>query len=116
MTDLHMQKLQFFEHAFQADILEVKANIGFYNDEVEKIEKFFLMTYDPSISVENFDKIINEIANRYRSIAEICIKVSSLISNIQTREEKSKSTKAKKWLLSVLIYTDKKDEHGRPQP
>ncbi|NRB38492.1 MAG: hypothetical protein HRU20_08480 [Pseudomonadales bacterium] len=88
LTELHMNKLQSFNLPFQADLLEVKANIGFYNDEVEKIEKFFLMTYDPSISVENYDRIINEIANRYRSIAEICIKVSTLISNIHTRETK----------------------------
>lgn len=88
MSELHINKLQCFSHPFQADLLEIKTNIGFYNDEVEKIEKFFLMTYDPSISVENYDRIINEIANRYRSIAEICIKVSSLISSIKAREEK----------------------------
>lgn len=86
MAELYMDKMHHFSLQFQADLLEIKANIGFYNDEVEKIERFFLMTYDPNISVENYDRIINEIANRYRSIAEICIKVSSLISTMQTRE------------------------------
>ena len=66
----------------QSKIHEFKNHLNIYNQEAAAVNKYIEMSFDSSISNENHDILINDLAKRYAFIQGVAKRVSDKISAI----------------------------------
>lgn len=81
-SEMHLTELSLFRIKFQSLLFELKAILSHYNDEVEKAEKYHLMTFDDSLSSENHQIVKTQVIDKYEIISKISIRSVDKITEI----------------------------------
>jgi len=81
-SEMHLNDLSLFSIRFQSLLFDLKAKLAHYNDEVEKSEKYHLMTFDSSLSSENHQIVKSQVLTKYEIIAGMSMRAVDKITEI----------------------------------
>lgn len=81
-SEMHLNDLSLFSIRFQSLLFDLKAKLAHYNDEVEKAEKFHLMTFDSSMSSENHQIVKSQVLSKYEIITGLSMRAVDKITEI----------------------------------
>ena len=81
-SEMHLNDLSLFSIKFQSMLFDLKAKLAHYNDEVEKSEKYHMMTFDSSLSPENHQIVKSEISSKYEIITGMTMRAVDKITEI----------------------------------
>ena len=81
-SEMHLNELSIFSIRFQSLLFDLKANLTYYNDEVEKAEKYHFMTFDSSLSSENQQIVKSQVLNKYKIITRMSMCAVDKITGI----------------------------------
>ncbi|MFZ2947964.1 MAG: hypothetical protein WA003_00640 [Desulfuromonadaceae bacterium] len=81
-SEMHLNDLCLFSVPFQSLLFDLKANLAQYNDEVDKAEKYHLMTFDSSLSPDNHQIVKSQVLNKYEIIAKMSTRAVDKITAI----------------------------------
>jgi len=77
-----IEALTEFEQAYQRIALEVRAQAGQLNQEVDLAQFYFQKTFDSSIRGQNHENICKNLENAYRNIASKARYIVDLIAKM----------------------------------
>lgn len=81
-TEMNLLELSIFDISFQSLLYELRTRISILNDEIGKVEKFNIMTFDSTITDTNHQIITNNIKTKYVDIQNMTDRVVSKINEI----------------------------------
>ncbi|MGK0372911.1 MAG: hypothetical protein ACJAW1_003179 [Glaciecola sp.] len=81
-TSMHLTDISLFSPELQAEIFELKSRIDMLNSEISISEKYFFMTFDSTISVENKAIIKADLTNKYLQVESMIIRAVEQIEKI----------------------------------
>jgi hypothetical protein len=82
LLDANFPNIHLFEILFQTKIFELKYSLNILDDEIQRAREYLIMTFDSSITNDNYNIIINEIQIMYKHIDEMAVNSVAKINKI----------------------------------
>ena len=87
--DSNISYISLFHTEYQRQILDVRTQVHFLNEQIEQTRYFYKMTFDGNISDDNHAKISQNLNNTYLKIAQTSRTIITKIKNILDQEKTS---------------------------
>lgn len=81
---MHLTDISLFSPELQAEIFELKSRIEMLNSEISLSEKYFFMTFDSTISLENQPLIKADLTNKYRHVESMIKRAVEQIEKVNS--------------------------------
>jgi hypothetical protein len=80
----NINEISLFNIEQQRLLLDVNARLEMINEEIEASKKYHMMTFDSNITSQNYQRITQQIDNKYFDIQKMVIDVVDKISRLKT--------------------------------
>lgn len=77
----NISSFSLLDKEFRHNAINIRTNINYLNDCIDKVEFFYKTTFVPDISENNYNVAYKNIENYYINIADLCRSTSEMIVN-----------------------------------
>jgi hypothetical protein len=78
----NISSFSLLDKEFRFDAINIRTNINYLNDSIDKVDFFYKTTFVPDISENNYNVAYMNIKNYYINIKDLCKRTSEMIVNI----------------------------------
>jgi hypothetical protein len=82
LVDSSLESIQRFPIEYQKRIHEFRNHLNMLNEEIANAVEYHRMTFDSSMSSDNYDIVAAELVGKYRNIQEMCKRVADRLQFI----------------------------------